>query len=391
MLVMIFVAIVLFLLGVAIGRSLRHRKTLLPVRFTADSYHQSLRFLLNEQTDSTVDIFIQSLDVTPETLDIHLAVAGLMRRKGEITKAIAIHENLLTVTGLTIDLKQQVQLELAQNYIHAGLLDRAELLLLPLVRLRKPIAGALEQLLGIYQNEKEWQKAIDIAERLQGNSERFGVQELAQMKSHYYCELAEEHIAAGRQAEAQHYLQLAGHSHQYSFRAGLIAARLAYEAHSYTEALAIVKKLPQHDPDLTRECLPLLIACCHALGDQEGLRKSLFLILNQHKNNSTQVALSDVIAAQEGTESAVFFLEQQVSQKPSIRVLKQIIDLYLQHSDGKAKQNLELLSLIVEKVIAEKPIYLCNRCGFSAVHLHWLCPGCKTWGSVRPVKGVSGE
>lgn len=139
------------------------------------------------------------------------------------------------------------------------------------------------------------------------------------------------------------------------------------------------------------ESLPLVVDCFTRLGDREGLRHYLFHLLGQHKASSLMIAVSDVIAASEGMDAAVRFLELQVTQKPSIRILRQIIDLYLIDSEGKARQNLELLKLIIEKVIAEKPVYLCGHCGFSAMQLHWLCPGCKTWNSVRPLKGVTGE
>lgn len=379
-------------LGFYIGRYRRRGGKLLPTNPEASAYHQSLRFLLNEQTDSSVDIFINSLEVNPDTLDIHLAVAGLMRRKGEITKAITIHEHLLHGNALLADDSDKVQLELAQNYVHAGLLDRAEMLLQSLIKSRSSFtAKALEQLLWVYQEEKEWEKAVEVANKLHQKTDQFGAQELAQMKSHYCCEMAEENIARQDLQKAKNYLQSAFQYQQNSVRASLIAARLAYDEKMYLEALGILKKIPEQDGELIGESLSLVVSCFTQLGDQEGLRKFLFSLLNHRKANSVIVSLSRVIAEQQGVDAAVSFLELQVRQKPSIRVLKHIIDLYLEPSEGKARQNLELLKLIVEKVIAEKPVYLCNRCGFTAVQLHWLCPGCKTWGNIKPVKGVSGE
>jgi len=345
-----------------------------------------------EQTDSSVEIFIKSLEVRTETLDIHLAMANLMRRKGEIIKAIAIHENLLSHSALAVPQTHQVQLELARDYVHAGLLDRAESLLEGLVKIRsRYTTDAREQLLHIYQNEKEWQKAIDVATRLEEGEGQLGSQELALMKSHYCCELAEVAITARHLPVAEAQLQLAFRYQQHSVRASLLTAQLAYEQGEHRTALKYLIKIPEQDGDLVGESLPLLVACFTALGDREGLRQFLFSTLNRHRANSLIVALASIIFEREGEEAAVAFLELQLAQRPSIRVLKQLIDVYLVHSEGKSKQNLELLKGVVEKVIAEKPAYLCGRCGFTAIKLHWLCPGCKSWGSIKPVKGVSGE
>lgn len=390
-------SIVLLLLASVAGGFLagryRYQQQQPPVlKASTDPYHQSLRFLLNEQTDGTVDTFLQSLQVNAATLDIHLAVAGLMRRKGEITRAIIIHEHLLNSSSLSAKQSHQVQLELAQDYRRAGLLDRAESLLLPLIDYRSSVAArALEQLLDIHQSARDWPKAIDVASRLHRHPGRYGAHELAQMQSHYACELAEQAIARGDSSEAVRHLRLALQFQQNSVRASLLLVQLACEAGEYVEALAFLKKIPEQDPELVSESLPLVVDCFTRLGDREGLRHYLFHLLGQHKASSLMIAVSDVIAASEGMDAAVRFLELQVTQKPSIRILRQIIDLYLIDSEGKARQNLELLKLIIEKVIAEKPVYLCGHCGFSAMQLHWLCPGCKTWNSVRPLKGVTGE
>lgn len=358
----------------------------------ADTYYQGLRYIINEQTDSSVDAFIESLDVTEETLEIHLALGSLLRRKGEVTKAIKIHEHLLRCGKLNKDQLHQAQLELACDFVNAGLLDRAENLFEELVSLNSRYTpDALQRLVVIYQNEKEWNKAIRVATELSSRPNKLGSHELAIMRSHYCCELAQQAIESGQPEVARTYLQEAFHHDQNAVRASLMWAHLEYQTGAYGEALELLKKIPAQDSDLINQSLDLLCHCFYALGDKEGLRHYLFSLLTRHPGNSVILKVAEIIEGAEGEQAAVEFIAAQLRQKPSIRTLSRLVELYLAHTDEKSKENLELLKHLIDKVVAEKPSYICNKCGFTGHELHWLCPSCKSWGAVKPIKGVTGE
>lgn len=358
----------------------------------AETYYQSLRYILNGQTDSSVDAFIDSLEVNAETLEIHLALGSLLRRKGEVTKAIKIHEHLLHCGKLNPEQLHQAQLELACDFVNAGLLDRAENLFIELVNLEsRYISDALQHLVTIYQNEREWEKAIVTANRLASRSNDLGTHELAMMTSHYCCELAQQAIDKSDVAAARNYLQEAFRYHQHSVRASLLGAQLEYDSGAYSEALDLLKKIPVQDPELIKESLDLLGKCFYMLGDREGLRSYLFALLARHPANSVILKLAEIIADTEGEAAAIDFIANQLRKRPSIRTLDHLVDLYLAHSEGKAKENIELLKYLIEKVVAEKPGYICNKCGFTGHKLHWLCPSCKSWNKIKPIKGVAGE
>lgn len=356
------------------------------------AYYQGLRYILNEQTDSSVDAFIEALEVNEDTLEIHLAVGNLLRRKGEVTKAIKIHEHLMHSGQLTAAQLHQTQLELGCDFVNAGLLDRAENLFVELVGLESLYtAEALQHLIVIYQNEKEWSKAIASATRLASLPNEIGAHELAMMTSHFCCELAQLALDNLDTPTARTFLQEAFTYHQNSVRASLLWAKLESDIGNYSEAVNLLKKIPDQDPDLIKESLPLLENAFTNLGDKDGLRNYLFGVLTRCPSNSVILKLAEVLQETEGEAATADFIVNQLRESPSVRTLNYLIDLYLGHSEGQAKENLELLKHLIEKVAAEKPGYICNKCGFTGYRLHWLCPSCKSWSSIKPLKGVIGE
>lgn len=376
--------------GLGLYRCARQQKsTLNPF---AETYYQGLRYLLNEQTDSSIDSFIDSLAVNSNTLEIHLALGSLLRRKGEVTKAIKIHEHLLHCGKLSNLQLHQAQLELASDFVSAGLLDRAEDLFSELVSNNSRYSSeALEQLMVIYQNEGEWDKAIVAANQLANRSYDIGAHELSMMTSHYSCELAQLAMDKQNLPAARRYLQDAIRYHQHSVRASLLWAQIEFDSGAYREALDLLKKIPAQDPDLIKESLDLLVKCATILSDKEGLRSYLFGLLTRYPSNSVILKLAQLLVDMEGESTATDFIVTQLRERPSIRTLNHLVDLYLAHSEGKARKNLELLKYLIEKVVAEKPSYICNKCGFTGHKLHWLCPSCKSWSSIKPIKGVTGE
>jgi lipopolysaccharide biosynthesis regulator YciM len=385
------ILIIAVVAGFGLGRY-RHRKHDVHHRLSPESYYQSLRYLLNEQTDSSVDAFIESLEVNTETLEIHLALGNLLRRKGEVTKAIKIHEHLLHCGKLNRQQIHQAQYELACDFVNAGLLDRAENLFEELVRLdSKLTADALQHLVVIYQDEREWGKAIRAANQLSGKPNKFGANELAIMKSHYCCELALQCIEKNQHQTARQYLKDAFQYYQNSVRASLIWAQLEAESGAYLEALELLKRIPHQDPELISQSLTLISVCFDALGDKEGLRHYLFSLLARYPGNSIIIKVAELIGSTDSEQAAGEFIAAQLRHKPAVKTLSRLIDLYLVHSEGRAKENLELLKYLIEKIVAEKPVYICHKCGFTGNKLHWLCPSCKSWGSIKPIKGVTGE
>lgn len=379
-------------IGFFLGWRLQQKYSNLSKKTFAHSYYRGMSYLLNEQIDGPVDKFIDSLNVSSETLEIHLALGNLMRRKGEAAKAIKIHQNLLDCRRLTTNQLHEAQLELARDYVNAGLLDRAESLFQELVALDSQYKPpALEHLVEIYQDEREWDKAIVVANELTRVSGEKKLGELIVTKAHFCCELALVAIEKDDIESAKQHLELAVNFDKNSVRANLIIAELALASGHYDEALETLKKIPQQDPDLISVSLELLCQAYEKAAGQADLLAHLLLLLERYPSNQLVIKIAEKLRVMENDYVAADFLAAQLKKRPSIKVLIKLVELHLLHSDGKARENLQLLKQLVDRVIAEKPGYHCIKCGFTGNRLHWLCPGCKTWGSVKLIKGVAGE
>ncbi|HEY7864593.1 MAG TPA: lipopolysaccharide assembly protein LapB [Psychromonas sp.] len=357
------------------------------------NYYKGLSYLFNEQPDSAIDAFIGALDVNSNTLETHLALGNMLRRRGEVTKAIKIHQNLLARPGLSSIQRQEAQLELARDYIKSGLLDRAESLLLEIVKISASFrARALEYLIEVYQDEKEWTSAIKMASQL--NPKRYknkNGQLLGEIQAHFACEQACIELEKKQYSRARQFLADALNYDKNSVRASLLFAKLECDLGRYRDALKYLHKIPTQEPELITEALDLLCDCYDKLAEQAQLIEYLMSLLNEHPSNSLIIKIAERLRWQAGDNEAAAFIAAQLKIHPSIRTLNRLIEFYLPNSEGQARENLFLLKQLVDKVISEKPGYCCSKCGFTGNTLHWLCPGCKSWGSVRPIRGVAGE
>lgn len=380
-------------IGFALGRWRPRRKSAHYPKDYALNYYKGLSYLFNEQPDGAIDAFIGSLAVNSDTLETHLALGNMLRRRGEVTKAIKIHQNLLARPGLNVRQQHESQLELARDYIKAGLLDRAEALLLELVKLSSMYKlQALEHLIEIYQDENEWDNAIAMASQLERRAKQSDQgQGLEKMQAHFACEQALQDLESRHTTKARVHLQEALRFDPSSARASILFSRLEFSLGRYREAIKHIHRIPAQDPEYLVEVLDTLIESYERLGESRALDNYLQQLLREHPSNTLIIKIADRLRWSQDDYVAADFIAEQLKRTPSIRTLNRLVELHLPHSEGKAKENLELLKQLVDQVIAEKPSYCCNKCGFTGNSLHWLCPGCKSWGSIRPIRGVAGE
>ncbi|NIB42075.1 lipopolysaccharide assembly protein LapB [Pseudomaricurvus alkylphenolicus] len=350
-------------------------------------YIQGLNYLLNEQPDAAIDTFIGALDVNSETLETHLALGNLLRKRGEVSRAIKIHQNLLARPGLEGERSKQVQLELARDFIKSGLLDRAEMLLQELAETSAhPLrTQCLEYLIEIYRDEKEWQKAIDAINQL--SSRRFArlPDRWRMVQSHFFCELAEDALRRTDYLGARRQLRAAALADKQSARPSLLLAELEHRLGQDKEAIRTLKQVFHQDPSLLPEALPLLSQCHKSLGIQDQLREYLHELLEQGGSTPVVMALAELIADDEGSEAAARFLGDQVSDGPSLLAVGQMLQFQLS-DQREPDENMLMASNAIRNIQKTRPHYRCYNCGFSGQQMHWLCPGCKTWGSVKPVE-----
>lgn len=350
-------------------------------------YFLGINYLINEQPDKAVDIFIKLLAVDRDTIETHLALGSLFRRRGEVDRAIRIHQNLITRPQLEQEQRNQALNELAQDYLRAGVLDQAERLFLELVDKNQEVIGSLRYLLSIYQQQKDWQQAIKIAQRLQEQTN----ESMETAIAHYYCELADQKRLEGDTEKITDYLTEALNTDHNCVRASLAFAEHAIRQGDYLLAIKHYRFVAEQDPDYLSETIVPLRFCYEKIQQEEEFIAYLWSHLDNYPKTSVVIAISEYLKKQQGNRAAINFIAEQIRTSPSLRGLDRLIELYLTISQGDTKDKLLLLKDLVATLLTDKPSYRCTECGFSASNLYWHCPGCKHWSSVRPVHGVAGK
>lgn len=350
-------------------------------------YIKGLNYLLNEQQDKAIDVFIRMLEVNNDTVETHLALGNLFRKRGEVDRAIRVHQNLIARSSLSNEQRTDAILELGQDYMKAGLFDRAEALFQELIENNVHLSSVLPLLLDIYQQEKDWENAIVIADQMGFVGEQPARSVIAQ----FYCELAENARARSDVEEAGKLLEKAGEYNPHCARARLISGAIARQKGDYRTALDAYEQVAERDIELLPEILDDMRACHVELGTMDQMIDYLHSAISRDAGISPVLALAGIMATEKGGASAAEFIAGELGKRPSVRGLSRFIDLSLSQSEGAAHDNLVILKNITDQLLENKPVYKCNDCGFCGKALHWQCPGCKNWNTVKPIHGVEGE
>ena len=352
-------------------------------------YYDGLNHLLNDRPELAGSSLIESLEVSPGTLETHFALAGLLRRRGELEKAVEVHENILKRPDLDAGVVRHTQLELAQDFLLAGLLDRAEDLLLKLSQDQEARRESLSLLLQIHERERQWLRAISVARDLATGDDGVAYDHRI---SHYYCELAEQSLAKGGLEDAHLQVTSAMGYDNSNARASLVAGELYLAQERYEECARVLERIREQDP-------------VHVPASLSNLRKAYergalpVEDLQQHLTESLETvpAISIVLELARlqrevlGDHGMSRLIANHLKRNPTIRGLSQLIDLHMDNTDGVARENLSILRSFAEALVADKPAYRCQDCGFDGKALRWQCPSCHEWGSVRPIFGLEGE
>ena len=349
-------------------------------------YFKGLNYLINEQPDKAVDVFIQLLKVDADTVETHLALGNLFRRRGEVDRAIRVHQNLIARPQLSLTHKTQALSALGQDYLHAGVLDRAERLFLELVNMGANNEPSLRFLLRIYEKEKDWEKAVDVARKLESVTK----QSMKTVIAQYYCELAELMINQKRYNDAYGYLKRARSIDSQCVRANLLQGKLAMIMDEYREAIRCYHRIKQQNPEYLTEVINPLEICYKKCGDEQAYINFLQDCIVDHPRYVVILALAEHYKQKLGSEKAAAFVAKHMQKQPTFRGLSYLTNLYLLNSTGDSAEYLKMLLNVMHKLIADKPLYQCGQCGFATKTLFWLCPSCFQWSSLKSIQGFEG-
>jgi lipopolysaccharide biosynthesis regulator YciM len=366
--------------GWLIGRRGGERHSDTQVSRLSTTYFRGLNYLLNEQPDKAIEVFLRIAELDKDTFETQVALGHLFRRRGEVDRAIRLHQALVQRPDLSDQQKVQALLALGEDYMRSGLLDRAETVFTDLVRLDMRAPQALKHLIGIYQAERDWGKAIENATRFE---EATG-EPMGKLVAQFECELADRHRAAGETDAARAAVARAYEADANSVRAGILEGRIELDAGNDGAAIRAFERVARIDPDYLPEILPQLLPCYESVGDAPGARSFLGEMIEHYRGVAPVLALTQMVEAEQGVAAAREWLALQLKDRPSVRGEAALIDLTL--ADGAdPTATLHDLKHITDQLLVRNPSYRCNRCGFGARAHHWQCPSCKEWGSVKPL------
>jgi lipopolysaccharide biosynthesis regulator YciM len=377
------------------------RQMLSETRNLPDSYFRGLNFLLNEKPDQAIDAFIEVAKLNPETIDLHFALGSLFRRRGEIERAIRVHQNLLQRADLPSLQREQALHELAQDYLRAGLLDRAEAAFEQLKGTRFA-PEALRALIRVHETERDWPQAIIAAQALQGL-----VDEPVPQAVHFHCEQAAAAMAATPpELDAAHAaLDAASHASRQRdaapdaptvphVRVSIMRAELATLENDPAACRVHLEAVLAHAPEYGGLVATKLLENHRIDGTEADGIAMLEAHYARHPSLDVFNAIFQARRALYGTADAWVFARAAMQRNPSLLGLDRLLEAQLATSSRPegaqapasvtVVDDVALMRTLIHKHTQRMDRYVCRACGFKARRFHWQCPGCNAWETYAP-------
>lgn len=384
----VFLLLMAFALALAWLAGYRSRFRKLPglKRNPEQDYFVGLNYLLNDEPDDAIDIFIDALELNSNTLATHLALCTLLRRRGKVDRAIEHGEYLLADQSFGLRESNEIRVNLVRSYLAAGLLDRAEKLLEELKRGSPAVREqALSLAITVYQMEKDWAQALQAALELLNICPAAKRPELQAQAAHLHCELAELALAQQDRAAARSELKKALAINRGNVRVYLTLARIDMAEGHIIDALKTLQKVQQYDDAYAGEASAVMLECIeHSHADPDALR----LLENSpgaEQGSRQLLARVAVVRKEKGNAAALRVLQQSLAAYPSLGVLARLLEAAAKEATEQ-QDVLQQSAFVVDQYLQSCPQYRCDNCGFELKHLYWLCPGCSKWGTVKPLE-----
>ncbi len=336
------------------------------------AYFKGLNFLITDQHDKAIEAFTEAVQANAESLELHFALGSLFRRSGEVDRAINLHLSLLDRKELPALQREAIKAELAQDYLKAGLFDRAEELFsgLDQSRYQQP---ALRALLEIYVREREWHRAVKVATELERISGIPFRKEIAQ----YYCEMAVKSILDQDLHTARHELEMALDANKNCVRANIMLGEMEANNKAHKVAIGFWKRIEFQNPAFLGIVAHKLLNSYREIGELEEGVNLLKQYAQTYKLPSLMAVVFEITLTEEGADSAAKMAIDELERKPSLQTLDQL----LKARGLQATPNTDngLMQQTVRYAIGNRSAYCCEQCGFKARNFHWQCPACNAW------------
>lgn len=375
--VMLGLPVVIVLVWMKTVRSKRHSAS--KSHFSSE-YFKGLNYLLNDEQGKALDIFVKLVEADWEIIDTHFALGKIFRKNGEIDKAIKIHQGLMSRPSLPEKYRSSVLLELGYDYLGAGWFDRAEGLFKEVLNHDPKSEEALQNLIIIYQQEKDWYKAIAAAERLyQENPNKIGP-----MISQYYCELADIARAKGDVNQVERDAKKALYYDSTSVRASILLADMAMSAGEFKKAKFLLEQIEQQDTEFIPVVMNKMVECHHRLNEAESLLEYLDALEKRQDSLPLLESHAKALERYKGRNAAIDYVMVKLKKNPTLQGMGQLLSYSDTDNTTEATMMMHGLLTAIDAIQQDQATYQCKQCGFKSNTLYWLCPSCHHWGSVKP-------
>ncbi len=342
------------------------------------TYYKGINLLLNDQPDKAIDAFIEVVKLDPETIELHHALGNLFSRRGEFDRAVRIHNHLLNREDLPSHERSLALFELGNDYLKAGIYDRAEESFQRLLKEPEYRLDAMRSLLKIYCTEKEWNKAIEVANTLEKQA---GENHQVEM-GHFHCELAALEMRAKHFDQAKLELEKALQVDRKSVRALIMLGNLSMLNNDPNAALQYWAQVERVSPEHLTLVMVQIAQAYEAIGQHDQAMNLINRALEDHSSVETLSIALDLIIKSEGEKAAEKFLKEELERRPTLWAYEKLSELRLKANPDDSE--LELLTGLLKPYVSRPGRYRCSHCGFKAKGFQWLCPGCSSWGSYSP-------
>lgn len=344
-----------------------------------EAYRKGLNYLLDERPEKALAAVETIIEQDQDPFATQVALGNLFRRRGEVEKAIELHEKLMMRPDLTPKHHARASFELGMDYLGAGLFDRAEHFFKSLVNDKYHRGSALQQLLVIYVSEREWQNAIHCVDQLTEIAKpRHG-----ESRSQFLCELAEEAMLRHRLKDARDFLNQALIDDPLCVRASMVKGRLELANGEYHQAVLSFKQIEHQNPVYLPVVFQPLKVCWEKLGIDQEATDYLDHLYQTYGLVAAAVEVAERILRTKGTAAAIDYLLPVLEERPEPLTVSCALELL---TEGRAivSDRIEKLGSILTSLIASTTHFHCVECGFSGHELHWCCPSCRHWSSIVP-------
>ncbi|WP_440877293.1 lipopolysaccharide assembly protein LapB [Thalassotalea sp. PLHSN55] len=351
-------------------------------------YSTGLNYLLSNQQDKAIDYLIEALKVEDDTVEAHFALANLFRKRGELDRALKVHEHLVRQKHLQNKEKQQALFELGKDFLSAGLFDRAESMFLKLLKSKQFGMKSITYLMQIYQSTKDWHQGVALKKAIVNTKDK----KLMHTLANFYCELATTAFDDEKYIEVLELLESALQLDQNSCRANWLMAKI-YEKHEqYEQACKCYQDIYVQDSEFFPDVIVKMHACYQHLNAEDEFYKFIRKVYEETASSSTLICYVDHIESKHGTKKAKDFMLPALKRRPTIRGFKHFIQMQMTESEKhEGNEQLDVIKELISAYINVKHRYSCRTCGFNSSTHYWSCPSCHDWEQLKPVRGLEGE